>query len=579
MSRWQIREPLPLPENWAKQLAISPLFLKILLGRQLGGIEEINNYLAARKRDLVPPQNWPTIPEAAKILFEEIAKGKKIAIWGDYDVDGITATAVALDILDKHGIQAGYHLPDRKKEGYGLNLAGIEKLAGEGYEVLLTVDCGIADYDVISRANDLGMTVVVSDHHLPGKILPPAHAICDPKIESHDGWPCANLSGVGVSFYLMAALNQLLAKVTGKKYKMDNALDLVALGTLADIVPLEGQNRILTRAGLAQMSGTPRPGIAALKSICDINAAAAISETEVIFRLAPRINAAGRMSHAKLALQLLRAKDHLEAAKFAAQLEECNKARKQEEDRVYLEARQQTISLLKEKDYSSLVLYGSDWHSGIVGIVASRIVDEFYRPTIVLCDDDGLIKGSGRSITGFDLYNALDKVSHCLSGFGGHRLAAGLRLEPKNLDEFRQEFDKVAFGYLGEQPEQPTLLLDCELDFAQASNPAFLQEMELMQPFGPGNEEPIFASPPLKVVSRSFIGRTREHVRLQLKDLKSGYTLYAKAWRMASSFPAEIVNRTIKLAYTPRFDFYNGNVNIDISIKDWKIWDSVTKDW
>ncbi len=320
------------------------------------------------------------------------------------------------------------------------------------------------------------------------------------------------------------------------------------------------------------MASNPRPGIAALKTICDINAAAAISETEVIFRLAPRINAAGRMSHANLALQLLRAKDHFEAANFAAQLEECNKARKLEEDRIYHAARQQALNLLEKKDYSSLVLYGSDWHAGIVGIVASRIVDEFYRPAIVLCDDDGLIKGSGRSIEGFDLYNALDNVSHCLTGFGGHRLAAGLRLDAKYLEEFREEFDKEAFNSLGEKPPQPLLLLDCELDFSQASNHEFLQEMELMQPFGPGNEEPLFVSPPLKVVSRSFIGRTRDHVRLQLKDLKSGYTLYAKAWRMASSFPAEIVDKTIKLAYTPRFDFYNGNVNIDISIKDWKIW-------
>lgn len=572
MSRWQIREPLPLPENWAKQLSISPLFLQILLGRHIGNFEEINSYLAARKKDLVPPRNWPLIPEAANILFEGLSKGKKIAVWGDYDVDGITATAVALDILEEHGIEAGYHLPDRKNEGYGLNIAGIEELAREGYEVLLTVDCGISDCSAISRANELGMTVVVSDHHLPGKALPPAKAICDPKIGNMDTWPCPHLSGVGVSFYLMAAVNQLLSGITGKKYKMDRALDLAALGTLADVVPLEGQNRILTRAGLTQMASNPRPGIAALKTICDINAAAAISETEVIFRLAPRINAAGRMSHANLALQLLRAKDHFEAANFAAQLEECNKARKLEEDRIYHAARQQALNLLEKKDYSSLVLYGSDWHAGIVGIVASRIVDEFYRPAIVLCDDDGLIKGSGRSIEGFDLYNALDNVSHCLTGFGGHRLAAGLRLDAKYLEEFREEFDKEAFNSLGEKPPQPLLLLDCELDFSQASNHEFLQEMELMQPFGPGNEEPLFVSPPLKVVSRSFIGRTRDHVRLQLKDLKSGYTLYAKAWRMASSFPAEIVDKTIKLAYTPRFDFYNGNVNIDISIKDWKIW-------
>lgn len=572
MSLWQFRKPVLISRNWAQELSISPLFLQILLGRNIGGPDEINNYLAARKKFLVPPQQWPMIPEAAEVLAGEICKGKKIAIWGDYDVDGITATALALDILEEHGIKAGFHLPDRKTEGYGLNVAGLEKLASQGYEVLLTVDCGIADSDAISRANELGMTVVVSDHHLPGKTLPPARAICDPRIGKKNDWPCSCLSGVGVVFYLMAAVNQLLFAETGKKYKMDNALDLVALGTLADIVPLEGQNRIMVRAGLAQMAKNPRPGISSLKTVCDINAAAEISETEVIFRLAPRINAAGRMSHAKLALQLLRASDHSEAMNLAEQLDACNKARKVEEERIYKAARQQAIELLEKKDYASLVLYGKDWHPGIVGIVASKIVDEFYRPTIILCDDGGFIKGSGRSVDNFDLYAALQKVAHFLKGFGGHRQAAGVRLESKNFLDFRKEFDEVVASTLGNEPRIPLLFLDGELDFAQASNHEFLHELELMQPFGPGNEEPVFASPPLRVLSRNFIGHTREHVRLQLKDTESGRILYAKAWRMASSLPAELVDKTIKIAYTPRFNFYNGNINIDINIKDWKLW-------
>ena len=325
----------------------------------------------------------------------------------------------------------------------------------------------------------------------------------------------------------------------------------MALGTLADVMRLGGQNRILVRGGLDKLAEAARPGIAALKTVSGSDAAARLNAGQVVFRLAPRINAAGRMGAADTALQLLRSKDHVEALRLAQHLDALNTQRRAEEERIWAAAREQAHRQLEQRQRPALVLYGGDWHPGIVGIVASRIVEEFYRPTIILCDDNNMMKGSGRSIREFDLYAGLQKTAHVLAGFGGHKLAAGVRLEPNQLERFREAFERVVADELGEQPLTPALLLECELDFQQASDSAFLQELELMQPFGAGNAEPVFASPELTVVDRSPLGYSGDHVRLRLKDSASGITLMAKGWNMATAFPPSSVGSRIRVAYTP----------------------------
>lgn len=570
---WKFRESNILPPEWAKDLSISPAFLKILSGRNFKELSEIETYLSAKKKFLIAPELWPSIPQAAQILAKELLLNKKFVVWGDYDVDGITSTALVLDILEAHGIEADYYLPDRKTDGYGVNIEGIEKLAQKGCEVLLTVDCGVTDCAALEKARELGMTVIVSDHHLRGQTLPNANAICDPKVlVNNREWPCPHLSGVGVTFYLMAHVNQLLSRVTGKKFKLDNCLDLVALGTMADIVALVGQNRILVKNGLMHMGKNPRPGIALLKKMCNMDVAAEISGNEISYRLAPRLNAAGRMEHANLALNLLRAKNYGEAEEAAYILENCNSARKDEENRAFTEARNQALEYVAKNGNFALVLYGKNWHPGVLGIVASRMVDEFYRPTIVLCGEGENLKGSGRSIENFDLHEALAGVSHLLGGFGGHKLAAGLRLDERNLAEFREKFNLTAADFLRNLRRKKTLILDGELDFRNASNHEFLKELEMMEPFGPGNEEPIFLSPPVEILDRTVFGPARQHARLYLQDMETGKKMYAKGWRMASLFNDSMINKKIKIAYTPKIDYYNGNINFSIEIKDFKLY-------
>lgn len=570
MSKWQFRDAStgPAPAEWAGKLAITPLLLEILWRRGLRDLDVIDEYLTAPLKKLPQPSVWPAITEAAEILATALLAGKKLAIWGDYDVDGITATALALDILETHGFEVMHHLPDRRSEGYGLNVRGIEELAEAGCQALLTVDCGISDGQAIGRARELGLTVVVSDHHLPSDTLPPAHGIVNPRLAG--AWSGSQLAGVGVAFYLLAATNVLLAPHTGKRYKMDDALDLVSLGTLADVMPLEGENRILVRAGLTRLGNAARPGISALKLVSRMDRAASLNSDQAVFKLAPRINAAGRMGDPELALKLLRARDAFDADQLAQKLDERNEERKAEEKRIFNEARNQAQELLQQQDYAGLVLFGADWHPGIVGIVASRIVEAFNRPAIVLCRDGAALKGSGRSIGDFDLHAGLLQASDCLLGFGGHHQAAGVKLEETVLDEFREAFHAICREAIGPEPAEPVLVLDGELDFRQASNHKFLRELELMQPLGPGNPEPIFSSPPLLVRRRTPLGHTGEHVTLEVKDEKSGYTLYAKAWRRAAEMGPELENSHIRLAYTPRLDMYNGLPRIDLVIRDWR---------
>lgn len=555
----------PVPEDlpvWAERLEISPFLTKLLWQRGLWNLEAMRAFLNPSLRSLAPLEDWPGLSGAAETLAAGLLQGKKLCVWGDYDVDGITSTALMLDFLSRHGVEAVPYIPDRLAEGYGLNIPGISRLAEEGVSLLLTVDCGISDIEAVARAKQLGMTVVISDHHLPGGRLPPADAIVNPRIAA---CPCASLAGVGVAFLLAAALNVIFARQGKKKTDLRDFLDLVALGTLADVVDLNGQNRILVKNGLLKIAEAGRVGLAALKSACNFSPTASLGAGQVVFTLAPRINAAGRLGSGRSALDLLLTRDRRTAAGLATELSRLNAERRDEEERILKEARAQA-DMQAEAGHMGLVLHSRDWHPGVIGIVASRVVETLHRPCVVFSSAGSLLKGSGRSVPGFDLHKAFTSCADLLISFGGHRMAAGLSLFPEQLKPFRERFEALVSSGLGPEPAEAECAIDAELPFPEADF-HLLKELEMLQPFGMGNAEPVFASPPVRVKSM----RERPGLMLlELEDEKSGLILTGKAWRHLADMPRNLGGRRIRIAYTPRIDRYNGAATIELRMKDWK---------
>jgi len=552
----------PDRESMADALSVSPLIVDILWNRGLTSVADMDRFLSPGLRHLVDPETIPGLGKAADVLAEGLAAGRKLAVWGDYDVDGITATALVMQFLSLRGIDVLHHLPNRLEEGYGMNVEGVERLAAEGATMLLTVDCGISDIAPVARARELGMVVVVSDHHIPGDVLPDGHAVCDPGLEP--GCSCCDLAGVGVAFMLMGALNR---RLPGPPVDVRPLLDLVALGTIADVVPLTGQNRILVKNGLLLIKEAKRPGMAALKVVSEYERGAELGAGQIGYNIAPRINAAGRMGGPDRALELLLADSFDAAMPIAEELNRINMERRRQEQEISDEAMVQAANM---SDRLGLVLHSDHWHPGIIGIVASRVVEKFYRPTLILCtaEDGSLYKGSGRSIPEFDLYEGLKGMSGVLNGFGGHKQAAGLSILPGDLDALRDAFHAQVEAALGPEPLTPTLKLDRELPFAAITH-TLLKELDLLQPYGVGNAEPLFGSAPVTVEEVRLFGREREHVKLTLADASTGARLPGKAWRSADDFPRDLRGRMLRFAFTPKIDTYQGIPKIDLRIRDW----------
>lgn len=564
--RWIMRSDVDIPSSiaqLAEDLEISTLIAEILWSRGLQSPEALDAFLSPGLGRLMNPSLIAGLDQAAQLIAQAVQEGQKIAIWGDYDVDGITSTALLKSFFSCCGVETLHHLPNRLKEGYGVNAAGVEHLAEQGAQLLITVDCGIGDHEAVARARELGLTVVVTDHHLPSSSLPAAHAICDPQLEDS----CTEshiLAGVGVAFMVVVRLRRLLNRMD---VDIRELLDFVALGTIADVVPLTGQNRILVKNGLLLINEAKRPGIAALKIVSNYEPCAELGAGQIGFNLAPRINAAGRLGDPEKALTLLLADTLDEAMPYARELDMANTERRRQEAEIAEQAMEQAET---QAHRPSLVLYAEHWHPGIIGIVASRIAEKYYRPTLILCDsgEAGVIKGSGRSISEFNLHGGLSQLAHMFLGFGGHRQAAGLSLRKENLEALRDAFDTVVVESLGAEPLQPSIKVDRPLAFAQIDY-TLLRELEMLQPFGLGNPEPVFTSAPVLVKDCCLFGREREHVKFSLADAATGATLGAKAWRMGNMVEKSYKGSTMNFAFTPKIDTFTGVPRIELRIRDW----------
>ncbi|MFW5731171.1 MAG: single-stranded-DNA-specific exonuclease RecJ [Desulfonatronovibrionaceae bacterium] len=558
---WKLREAdISFAElhKFSSELNISPVMCLMLHQRGMKTLEDMHFFLNPGLRYLPPLETWSGLDKASRIIGQALDKDRKMAVWGDYDVDGITSVALIKDFFQRRGIDVIPKLPHRVTDGYGLNSHEIENLAREGVRVLITVDCGISNLAEINRAKELGMQVVLTDHHQPGQNLPRADVILNPKTEN---CPHPNLAGVGTAFFLVAALNRTLP---GPALDMRDFLDLVALGTIADLVELDRSNRILVKNGLLLLNNSLRPGINALKEVSGLEDTGTIGAGEVGFALGPRINAAGRLDDPAIALELLLTSNISLAGKLAQQLNRLNDQRKKTENEILSQAREMALSM---QDQHGLVLYGPDWHPGVIGIVASRIVDEFHRPCFVLTRDNGLLKGSGRSIQGYNLYHGLSELASFLEKFGGHSQAAGLSLDPDRLEEFRDGFNKNVRRKLGPAIPRRTITLDAMLELPDIT-PELLMEIEMLQPLGPGNPRPVFLSNKLLVMEQTLFGKNR-HVRFTLKDEPSGICLKAIFWRKGQAWSQrDLKGKRLTLAYTPAVNTYRGVTGIRLNIRE-----------
>lgn len=493
----------------SEEFNIPPIVATILLNRK---VTDVGSFLNTDTDGFLDPFLMLGMDKACERIISAIKNGEKITVYGDYDVDGITSTAILVSFLEKHGAKADYYIPDRLEEGYGINPAALLRLSEGGTKLLITVDCGITAKSEIEKAKALGMDVIVTDHHECKEELPEADVILNPK-QPACPYPFKKLAGVGVVFKLLEALTLKLKYHLKELY--DEYLDIVALGTIADVMPLEGENRIIVKKGLELLPYTANKGVRAILKTGEIDQSP-ITTTTVGFVIAPRINAAGRVGDPKTAVKLLLATDDVCATKYAELLTEENRERQETELSILNEA----ISLIQnDKSFSDdyvLIISHSGWHHGIIGIVASKISEKYGKPTILISTENGMGKGSGRSIKGFNLFYALKNSSDLLLKYGGHELAAGLSLQAENIDAFRKSINAYAKVNLTLEDFIPVIDIDSELPLKYVSL-ATLERLTVLEPYGMGNPQPVFYAKNLTVISTRIL-KAGKHIKLILTD-------------------------------------------------------------
>lgn len=544
----------------AKDLAVPPVFARVLLNRQIDTFEKARIYFRPELENLHDPYLMKDMDRAIDRLHRALLSGEKILINGDYDVDGVSGAALLYLVLSRLvGQKVSYYIPDRISEGYGLSEKAINIAVAKGVSLIITVDCGITAVEEIRLAREKGIDTIVCDHHQPGEALPEAVALLDPK-RPDCPFPFKELAGVGVAFKMLQALYRRLELPAAE---LDDYLDLVAIGSSADIVPLVDENRILVRHGLDKVNYNPRYGVRALLESSGLTNRE-ITVGLIVFVFAPRINAVGRLGDARRAVQLLSSPTLQKARIFARELEKENRLRRDIDEVTFKEADELVQNRLDAENDRGFVLYKRGWHPGVIGIVASRIVEKYYRPTIMIAVSDGVGKGSARSVSNFNLYQAIKDCSHLLEEFGGHKYAAGLTIREENIPQFVECFKETARNLL--QPEDliPSLRIDAEIEFDQF-DPRFIRLLKLMGPFGPMNMRPVFMSTGVKVKnSPAIVGSN--HLKLKLEQ--NGVVFDAIGFNMGDSLKLiEQNGGVIDCVYIVEENQWNGKRQLQLRLK------------
>jgi single-stranded-DNA-specific exonuclease len=554
---WVFRQSdLTLQSDLSRLLAISPVTASVLLARGVTTAEEANRWMCSSQDRLHDPFLIPDMERAVERLHQALSRQELVCFYGDYDVDGVSATSLYLSFYEGLGGRACGYIPHRLDEGYGLNERAIRGLAQEGVSLLVTSDCGTTSHHEIAIANQLGMDVVVTDHHQGDSMLPPALAVLNPH-RRDAAYPFKGLCSAGLAYKVVSAYEQ---RYGSGDVTPESCLDLVALATVADIVPLQDENRLLVRQGLVQITRAVRPGIRALKQVAGVTKTCT-SET-LAFRLGPRLNAAGRLDHALMCVRLLTTDSEQEALHIAERLEQLNRQRQRIEADITNEA---TLSLKENELQAAIVLGSRHWHLGVVGIVAARLVDRFQRPSIVIAmDENGLGKGSARTVDGFDLYHALSECRDLLEAYGGHPSAAGLTIKASRFEEFRRRFCQVAGEWTTASRSIPTLHVDAEVNLVDV-HLKLIQELESLHPFGAGNPEPTLAVRGLNVVDARVVGD--KHLKLRVRQGQS-YVFDSIGFRMGSYEDMGLrAGYPVDLAFSPERNHWNGYDRVQLRIK------------
>ena len=490
-----------------EELGLSPLIAKLLVNRQITTPETARVFLNGGKEDLPSPFLLNGMEEAVALLGESLRRKEKILVYGDYDVDGLTSVALLLRTLRRYNSgNIIYYLPKRLEDGYGLHLAALKKAVNYGCTTVVTVDCGISAHAEADYLAEQGVKLIITDHHEPGPNLPQAAAVLNPKLTT--AYPGPELAGVGVTFKLLQGLAQKWPELAADLWEN---IDLVALGTIADVVPLLGENRILVKEGLKALEKTSNIGLQALMMQCGLWGKP-VESWQVSFDLAPRLNACGRLGDPALGLRLLLEVDPGRARKEARLLDEMNKKRQAVEELVLTEAEQM---LAAAGEPGKVIVLAGDWHPGVIGIVASKLTEKYYRPTILLSREGEKAKGSARSIPGFHLYRALTECAPYLTKFGGHEYAAGLEIELSRLDDFKQAISTVAEDWLTEEMLVPSLEVEEVIEVGEIT-PELLKEIQCLAPFGAGNPEPVLACKNVDLFAYRGVGKDAKHLKLRV---------------------------------------------------------------
>ncbi len=563
--KWNYEPPTPdqkkAADELGEKLGMSPILAQLLIKRGITTESAAKRFFRPQLADLINPFLMKDMDVAVDRLNDAMGRKERILVYGDYDVDGCTAVALVYKFLQQFYSNIDYYIPDRYDEGYGISKKGLEYAKETGVKLIIILDCGIKAIEEIAYAKSIGIDFIICDHHVPDDVMPDAVAVLNPKRED-DTYPFKHLCGCGVGFKLM----QAFAKNNSIPFsRLIPLLDFCAVSIAADIVPVTEENRILAFHGLKQLNQNPNIGLKAIIDICGLNGRD-ISMSDIVFKIGPRINASGRMENGKESVDLLIERDFATALRKARHINEYNEQRKDIDKQMTEEANQIVAKLESQKHHSSIVLYDENWKKGVIGIVASRLTEIYFRPTVVLTRDENLATGSARSVAGFDVYSAIKHCRDLLLNFGGHTYAAGLTLRWDDIKEFQQRFQKYVEEHIQPEQTEPILDIDAQIDFKDISSKRLHNDLKRFAPFGPGNEKPIFCTIGVYDFGTSkVVGREQEHIKLELVDSKSNNVMNGIAFGQSASARYIKSKRSFDIAYTIEDNIYkHGSVQLQI---------------